>query len=158
MKVVFPVWWWDVCPSYPGKLDGSYPGGGPAQARLDALPSPSVVWTIEEGQECPLSHSSRCPPRWVVACHRQPLRPSCEWRPLRGYPEETCQEKVTKSKCDTGCASDMSAIWSPQKMLVQLFGEAWEWYLGMQGQRPGLLPRCGLMVLINWGDWGGTVL
>ena len=72
------------------------------------------------------------------------------WRNLSG-------EGCWNPNVDTGCAGDVSTIWSPQKMLVQLLWEGWEWYLEMQGQRPTLFLRHGLMVVINWGDWGGTV-
>lgn len=60
---------------------------------LDALPSPSVVSIIEEGQECPLSHSSRWSSKWAVGLspcsplgHHMNAGPSIDTlrKPVRG--------------------------------------------------------------------------
>lgn len=108
---------------------------GSKSARV--LSTPSVVWIIEEGQECPVPHSSRCSQRWAWACHLAALQ-AIVWRkaPTWMLWSNLAGEDGWHPSVDTGCASDVSTIWSPQKMLVQLLWEGWEWYLRTQGQEP----------------------
>lgn len=46
--------------------------------------------------------------------------------PYVGILKKSVRRRLPNPNVDIGCASDVSTIWSPEKMLVQLLGEEWE--------------------------------
>lgn len=121
-------------------------------------PQPSVVSIIEEGQECPLSHSSRWSSKWRRLNTLQPLShhmnagPSIDTlrKPVRGRLHPSVDTEVKQ-----WCHPPFGRL----KMLVQLLWEGWKMIFGDVGPEPQIVSEAWFdNCVINWGDGGGMKL